>query len=61
MEIIYISLTMDNICRIVHWGEKRDIHKKDALEIFVKGENIILQKYKGYGAYPITGENQCSR
>ncbi|MBG9522367.1 AbrB/MazE/SpoVT family DNA-binding domain-containing protein [Bacillus paranthracis] len=32
------------------------IHKKDPLEIFVEGENIILQKYKSYGTCLITGE-----
>ncbi|MHA2895756.1 hypothetical protein [Bacillus cereus] len=33
-----------------------DIHEKDAVEIFVEKEKIILQKYKGYGASSITGE-----
>ncbi|MBJ8113513.1 AbrB/MazE/SpoVT family DNA-binding domain-containing protein [Bacillus cereus group sp. N6] len=32
------------------------IHKKDPLEIFVEGDMIILQKYEGYGACPLTGE-----
>lgn len=50
---------MDNLGRVVIPRETRrtlDIHEKDALEIFVEGESIILQKYKGYGACPITGE-----
>ncbi len=33
-----------------------NIHEKDPLEIFVKDETIILQKYKSYGTCPITGE-----
>ncbi|MBJ8113642.1 AbrB/MazE/SpoVT family DNA-binding domain-containing protein [Bacillus cereus group sp. N6] len=32
------------------------IEEKDSLEIFVEGETVILQKYKGYDVCPITGE-----
>ncbi|OQR53384.1 AbrB/MazE/SpoVT family DNA-binding domain-containing protein [Bacillus sp. CDB3] len=50
---------LDNFGRFVIPREMRrtlDIHEKDVLEIFVEGEGIILQKYKRYGACPITGE-----
>ena len=33
-----------------------EIEEKDWVEIFVEGEEIILQKYKGYDIGPITGE-----
>ncbi|PGA90700.1 AbrB/MazE/SpoVT family DNA-binding domain-containing protein [Bacillus toyonensis] len=33
-----------------------DIHEKDAIEIFVEEERIILQKYKSDGTCLVTGE-----
>ena len=54
-----IVRNVDNLGRIVIPRETRrilDIQEKDSLEIFVEGEIIILQKYKGQGACPLTGE-----
>lgn len=36
-----------------------EIKGKTPLEIFVCGENIVLQKYKSYGMCPITGESSA--
>ncbi|HDT6579430.1 TPA: AbrB/MazE/SpoVT family DNA-binding domain-containing protein [Bacillus cereus] len=50
---------LDTLGRIVIPKEMRrtlHIHEKDSLEVFVEGDMIILQKYEGYGACPITGE-----
>ncbi len=53
---------VDNLGRIVVPRETRriiNIQEKDTVEIFVEGENIILQKCKEYSACPITeGEKQ---
>jgi transcriptional pleiotropic regulator of transition state genes len=50
---------IDHLGRIVIPRETRrvlEIAEKDWVEIFVEGEEIILQKYKGYDVCPITGE-----
>ncbi|WP_144499597.1 AbrB/MazE/SpoVT family DNA-binding domain-containing protein [Bacillus sp. FDAARGOS_235] len=50
---------IDFLGRIVIPKETRqmlEIEEKGALEIFVEGEAIILQKYKSHGTCPITGE-----
>jgi transcriptional pleiotropic regulator of transition state genes len=51
---------IDQLGRIVIPRETRrtlDIHeKKDAIEIFVEEESIILQKYKSDGTCLVTGE-----
>ncbi|MED3466954.1 AbrB/MazE/SpoVT family DNA-binding domain-containing protein, partial [Bacillus thuringiensis] len=48
---------VDQLGRIVIPRETRrtlEIHEKDAIEIFVEGESIILQKYKSYGTCLVT-------
>ncbi|OLR25255.1 AbrB/MazE/SpoVT family DNA-binding domain-containing protein, partial [Bacillus cereus] len=50
---------IDQLGRIVIPRETRrtlDIHEKDAIEIFVEEESIILQKYKSDGMCLVTGE-----
>ncbi|OLR25263.1 AbrB/MazE/SpoVT family DNA-binding domain-containing protein, partial [Bacillus cereus] len=50
---------IDQLGRIVIPRETRrtlDIHEKDAIEVFVEEESIILQKYKSDGACLVTGE-----
>ncbi|MFT4141216.1 MAG: AbrB/MazE/SpoVT family DNA-binding domain-containing protein [Bacillus sp. (in: firmicutes)] len=59
MKATGILRKVDNLGRIVISKETREILKieeKDALEIFVEGEIIILQKYKSHDTCPITGE-----
>ncbi|MGG1329433.1 AbrB/MazE/SpoVT family DNA-binding domain-containing protein [Bacillus tropicus] len=59
MKSIGVLRKIDPLGQIVIPKETRrifDIHEKDALEIFVEGEKIILQKYKEYGACSISGE-----
>ncbi|PEZ19807.1 AbrB family transcriptional regulator [Bacillus thuringiensis] len=59
MKSIGIVRKVDNLGRVVIPRETRrmlDIHETDVLEIFVEDECIILQKYKEYGACPISGE-----
>lgn len=50
---------IDQLGRIVIPRETRrtlDIHEKDAIEIFVEEESVILQKYKSDGTCLVTGE-----
>ncbi|OTW61561.1 AbrB family transcriptional regulator [Bacillus thuringiensis serovar silo] len=50
---------IDQLGRIVIPRETRrtlDIHEKDAIEIFVEEESIILQKYKSDSTCLVTGE-----
>ncbi|MGR5865071.1 AbrB/MazE/SpoVT family DNA-binding domain-containing protein [Bacillus cereus] len=59
MQSTGILRKIDHLGRIVIPREIRrglEIEKKDWVEIFVEGENIILQKYKGYDVCPIKGK-----
>ncbi|PEM00014.1 AbrB family transcriptional regulator [Bacillus cereus] len=50
---------IDQLGRIVIPRETRrtlDIHEKDAIEIFVEEESVILQKYKSDDTCLVTGE-----
>lgn len=50
---------MDNLGRVVIPKETRymlDIYEKGAVEIFIEGKSIVLQKYQRSGACLITGE-----
>ncbi|MEX0417797.1 AbrB/MazE/SpoVT family DNA-binding domain-containing protein [Bacillus sp. C30] len=59
MKSIGILRKIDPLGRVVIPKETRKvlgIEEKDSVEIFVEGEGIILQKYKGNDVCPITGE-----
>lgn len=50
---------VDELGRVVIPIELRrtlDIHEKDSLEIFIDGDQLILQKYKANKACAVTGE-----
>ncbi|HEK9104085.1 AbrB/MazE/SpoVT family DNA-binding domain-containing protein [Bacillus pfraonensis] len=54
-----VTRKLDSLGRIVIPMELRrtlEIEEKTPLEIYVKGEKIILKKYEAHGVFAITGE-----